>query len=285
MLSALSGRSERSRPIFFNDHKEAKADHAVVVLRLDDPVIIAESFPGQWKLFFDASLLRAGEINPVELYDLATDSREANNRVSETELQPLVAHLSEVALLHRTAGGHRLADSASMKRVTFRWQPESAGSASQAASDYEQFNLAETFRGSSAKAVTVDAGTVSMTIAGVPGNSTTDDVKFDTNKRGLGISSGQVRQVDDGESLIIHFDRDVIVESAAIVAGDGECGGYYQVGEHAPLAIYCIDGDIDANDQSGILSDIGVVKAARRCDWTAVLTMVWRLPDAGDWHR
>ncbi|MDG1896416.1 MAG: arylsulfatase [Fuerstiella sp.] len=263
VLSALSGRSERSRPIFFNDHKEAKADHAVVVLRLDDPVINAESFPGQWKLFFDASLLRAGEINPVELYDLATDSREANNRVSETELQPLVAHLSEVALLHRTAGGHRLADSASMKRVTFRWQPESAGSASQAASDYEQFNLAETFRGSSAKAVTVDAGTVSMTIAGVPGNSTTDDVKFDTNKRGLGISSGQVRQVDDGESLIIHFDRDVIVESAAIVAGDGECGGYYQVGEHAPLAIYCIDGDIDANDQSGILSDIGVVKAGQ----------------------
>jgi hypothetical protein len=63
--------------------------------------------------------------------------------------------------------------------------------------------------------------------------------------------------------LLIHFDRDVIVESAAIVAGNGVCGGYYKVGEHAPLAIYCIDGDIDANDQSGILSDIGVVKAGQ----------------------
>ena len=263
ILSALNARSEQPRPLFFNDHKEAKADHAVIVLRLDDPVIEANPFPGQWKLFFDASLLRAGKLNPVELYDLATDSREANNRISETELQPLVTHLSEVALLHRTAGGHRLAGSASTNRVTFRWQPESARAAGHAAKGHAQFNLAERFRGTSAKAATVDAGNVRMTIAGVAGNGTTDDVKFDTNPRGLGISSGQVRQVDDGETLLIHFDCDVIVESAAVVAGNGECGGYYQVGEHSPLAIYCVDGDIDANDQSGILSDIGVVKAGQ----------------------
>jgi hypothetical protein len=59
---------------------------------------------------------------------------------------------------------------------------------------------------------------------------------------------------------LVHFDRDVIVESAAIVAGNGQCGGFYQVGNLAPLDIYCVDGDIDAQDQSGILSDIGVLK-------------------------
>ena len=67
-------------------------------------------------------------------------------------------------------------------------------------------------------------------------------------------------QVDSGEALVICFDRDVLIESAAIVAGNGVCGGFYQVGTHAPLAIYCIDADNDAKEQQGILSDIGVLK-------------------------
>ncbi len=263
VLSALSGRSEEHRPLFFNDHKEAKADHAVVVLRLDDPVIDAESFPGQWKLFFDASLLRAGELNPVELYDLATDSKETDNRVSETGLLPLVTHLSEIALLHRTSCGHRLAEFASTNRLTFHWKPISSAPAVRTTTDHSEVNLAELFHEASAEALSVDAGGIRMTVSGNQGDKTANDVKFDTNQRGLGISSGQVRQVDDGDALLIHFDRDVIVESAAIVAGNGVCGGYYKVGEHAPLAIYCIDGDIDAQDQSGILSDIGVVKAGQ----------------------
>ena len=55
-----------------------------------------------------------------------------------------------------------------------------------------------------------------------------------------------------------------IVESAELVAGqDGACGGFYRVGSAAPMALYCVDGDIDANDQSGVLSDIGVVKAGQ----------------------
>ena len=70
-------------------------------------------------------------------------------------------------------------------------------------------------------------------------------------------------QVVSGEALLIQFDRDVIVESAAIIAGNGSAGGFYSVADQAPLAIYCVDGDIDAKDQSGILSDIGVLKAGQ----------------------
>ena len=49
--------------------------------------------------------------------------------------------------------------------------------------------------------------------------------------------------------------------SAGIVAGNGTCGGFYQVGDGAPLALYCIDAAIDMKDQSGLLSDIGLLKA------------------------
>ena len=81
------------------------------------------------------------------------------------------------------------------------------------------------------------------------------------NPRGIGITGGQFAQVDEGESLIVTFDHDVIVESVEIVAGNGICGGFYTVGDNSPLAIYCIDADIDAKDQSGVLSDIGVLRA------------------------
>ena len=69
--------------------------------------------------------------------------------------------------------------------------------------------------------------------------------------------------MDDGEAILLSFDRDVIVESVSVVAGNGVCGGFYQVGDNSPLAIYCIDADIDAKDQSGILSDIGVVRSGQ----------------------
>ena len=66
--------------------------------------------------------------------------------------------------------------------------------------------------------------------------------------------------MDSGETLAIGFDQDVLIESMEVVAGNGVCGGFYQKGNDAPLAIYCVDADIDSNDQSGILSDIGVLK-------------------------
>ena len=99
-----------------------------------------------------------------------------------------------------------------------------------------------------------------MTIVAESETGQNEPPAFSVNNRGLGISGGDVQQVDNGEAILISFDRDVIVESAAIVAGNGTCGGYYQVGDAGRLAIYCIDGDIDAQDQSGVLSDIGVLK-------------------------
>lgn len=99
-----------------------------------------------------------------------------------------------------------------------------------------------------------------MTMRGVTGDSAIPGAIFSLNERGVGLSSGKFKQIGDGEALLITFDEDIIVESAAIVAGNGICGGFYRVGGHAPLAIYCVDADIDAKDQSGILSDIGVLK-------------------------
>jgi hypothetical protein len=84
---------------------------------------------------------------------------------------------------------------------------------------------------------------------------------FHFNPRGIGVAGGKFGQVESGESIHVTFDQDVMIESAGIVAGNGACGGYYQAGDRSPLAIYCVDADIDAKDQSGLLSDIGVLKA------------------------
>jgi hypothetical protein len=102
---------------------------------------------------------------------------------------------------------------------------------------------------------------VQVTLSATDDHGLLKDHHFNVNQRGLGVDGNAFGQVDSGETIVVQFDHDVIVESAAIVAGNGVCGGFYQVGEDSPLAIYCVDADIDAKDQSGILSDIGVVKA------------------------
>ena len=84
--------------------------------------------------------------------------------------------------------------------------------------------------------------------------------RFDVNPRGLGIAGGPVKQVDAGEKLCLSFDQDVLVESVEIVAGNGVCGGFYRKAAQSPLAIYCVDADIDGKDQSGILSDVGILR-------------------------
>ena len=84
--------------------------------------------------------------------------------------------------------------------------------------------------------------------------------QFHRNFRGVGLTSGEFKQVDQGETLTLTFDRDVILQHCAIVAGNGVCGGFYQIGDDAPMAIYCVDGDVDDKDQSGVLSDLGLVK-------------------------
>jgi arylsulfatase A len=256
ILSALSGNELPSRPMFYHDHKQAK-DGAASAIRIDNPSINGRTFNGKWKLFFDASLLRLGEARPVELFDLHTDPQEEHDRLGDESLKPLVKHLIQLTLLHRTSGGHRFAKIAAEKQIAFDWRKKGP---QKLRGGVAANQLAAKFDGHSAEELTTEVDGLSMTMRGAKGSSSISGAVFNSNERGLGLSSGKVKQVDDGEALLISFDEDVIVESAAIVAGNGICGGYYGVGDHAPLAIYCVDADIDAKDQSGLLSDIGVLK-------------------------
>ncbi|MCA9137319.1 MAG: arylsulfatase [Planctomycetales bacterium] len=274
ILAALRGRPLPGRPpLFFNDHKEAENDPAVAAMRVDSPTVDGKVYPGKWKLFFDASLLRAGEANPYEMYDLAVDQWETNDLINEPSLQPLVKHLSAQALLHRTSGGHRIAALAPEQRVHLDWSSDS----------FKQMidgkNLAEVV-------IHDEHRTVKATLRV---NHSSSDVKGDLSKRtivttphGIGILGGGSNQADDRESFLIQFDKDVIVESVAIVAGaNGTCGGFYQVADAAPLAIYCVDADIDAKDQSGILSDIGVLHAGESLRLDS--SPHYGVEAAGDW--
>jgi len=223
VLPAWRGEELAARPMIFNDHKEGK-DGAASALRLDDPEVGGRTVNGKWKMFFDATLLREGKARPVELFNLADDPREKTNRLKDEDLRSLVKHLVEQALLHRNTGGHRVAEFSSSKRVILDWRKK-----------------------------------IQPTGLGV--TLTTKGGKPSVNEQGLGIAGGGTQQVDSGEAILIRFGQDVLIESAAIVAGTGTCGGFYQIGDKAPLAIYCVDADNDSKDQQGILSDLGVLKA------------------------
>jgi len=283
VLGAWRGGTLAPRPMFFNDHKEAK-DHAAGAIRLDNPRVAGVPYPGKWKLFFTAELLRQARVTPIELYNLATDPQEQHNRINETDLKPLKAFLTQQALLHRTIGGHRLVSFAPAQRIVFDWRTDQD---TQRNPETILVGLAQHFAGRPAQDVTVTSGEgqarLRMTVRGAKGERTLTDQTFSPNARGLGLTGGRNKQVDSGQALLIGFDQDVLVESVAIVAGNGTCGGSYRMGAHAPLHIYCVDGDHDAQDQSGILSDLGVLKAGQvlRLDSSAHLGVEapgqWRL--------
>ena len=242
ILPAFRGKGmSRNAPLFFNDHKERKSDPAVAAMRLD---LSRGRHPGQWKVFFDAKLLREGVAEPYELYNLAKDQWEKNNLIDKPEFASLVKHLQEVAETHRNVGGHRLVEIAEDSRVVFDWRSGDAGS------------LDNLFKTDAKPSVSLRQKWLNMTVTAVGKKGVTISPNF----RGLGVSGNAVQQVDGGEAFEIAFDRDVIVESAAIVAGNGACGGFYRVGDKAPLAIYCVDADNDAKTQEGVISDIGLVK-------------------------
>ncbi len=243
ILPALRGGGLASRPpLFFNDHKQAGSDPAVAAMRLDDPTVDGEPVRGRWKVFFDARLLRAGEARATELYDLSSDPMETENRIGEAALAPLVAALTAEAERHRNAGGHRFAPMArEAASARFAW----GGRGEQ---------VGEGPAGTEAREMRQTVDGVTLRLRAVGGQ------RFSANARGLGIAGGGFLQVDAGEAIEITFDRDVLVEHVAVVAGNGVCGGSCRVGERAPLAIYCIDADNDAKDQSGVLSDLGVLR-------------------------
>ena len=265
VLDAWRGQRLGQRQMFFNDHKEAD-DPAVLAFRSDDPVIEGQVVSGDWKLFLSASLLRTGKAVPVELFDLKTDPKEGTNLLERASLQSLVGELSRRAVKHRASGGHLLVERCADARVRLSWmdhqQPASSHSTLGVGSIHhdlrEQYQGLESGVHSSVLRVS-NLPPLQLTVRAQRANKERT-TRFDVNPRGLGIAGGKVRQVDSGERLCISFDQDVLVESVEIVAGNGVCGGFYRKGGQSPLAIYCVDADIDGKDQSGILSDVGILK-------------------------
>ncbi|MDF1841559.1 MAG: arylsulfatase [Rubripirellula sp.] len=258
VLPAWRGEEMISRPVFFNDHNEAK-DRAASAIRIDNPLIDGSVKTGKWKLFLNARLLREGVAEPTELYNLSSDPMEASNLLQSPELQPLVKTLNAMALQHRTTGGHRFVPLASNQRIALSWVDATA-EANTTLVDARNIFAKTEHAHAAIEIVDANGSKVAVKITGLDRE---DEIAsgFSINQRGLGLLGGRVEQVDESESLVLSFDRDVIVESVSIVAGNGVCGGYYQIQNRSPLAIYCVDADIDAHDQSGKLSDIGLVRA------------------------
>lgn len=246
VLAAWRGNSLEPRPMFYHDHKQAKPDPAASALRLDNPTVAGQEKRGQWKIFFDAALLRAGQTNPVELYDLATDPMEAHNLIQEPALQPLVAQLCDAARLHRNCGGHRYSDIALSNTVAIDFQFDEA--------------IRDQIKNTQSAVFNLNVGEIGAEFVGQYGDSAEAKPGFDVSDNGIGMVGGTSAAVDSGETMTIRFDRDVLVESVSLFAGGQPCGGFYKIGDNAPLNIYCVDADIDSQDQSGVLSDIGVVR-------------------------
>jgi len=251
VLGDWRGEELGSRPpMFVHDHKEAKDDPAVAAMRVHSPTVEGESFAGKWKIFYDASLLREGKANPIHLYDLAADPGEENDRLGDPRLESLVAHLNELALLHRNAGGHRIAATGPGEPVAFDLAAEEVGGEPDLEWRFSDGRLT----------ASRDGVGVSLALEGDWPSDDPANGRPHFNPRGMGISGGEFHQVEGGETITLRFDRDVVVEHLALVAGNGFCGGSWRVGRGVPLPVYCVDDDIDDRDQSGVLSDIGVVK-------------------------
>jgi len=266
ILAAMRDASVEGRSlIMHHDHKEAGDDPAVAVLRLDSPEVNGKRFDGQWKLFFDPALLRQGKANPYLLYDLKTDQMEAANLIDRSGLEPLIGYMTELATLHRNAGGHRLAELKLGPSIEF---------------DFRSNDEVDGARVRNARIAATDSS-LRATISAEKSGRSLAAATFTSNSDGLGISEGDANTVDGDEALLIRFNRNVVVEHAALLAKGETAGGHFRVGEGAPLSIYCVNADIDDKDQSGVLSDLGVLKAgqALRLDSQA------RFPseDTGNW--
>jgi arylsulfatase A-like enzyme len=264
VLAAWQGDHIGQRQMFFNDHKEAE-DHAVLAFRSDDPVVAGQVVSGAWKIFLNADLLRKGRTIPTELYDLRTDPKEQNDLIQQSVHKTLINELTRRAALHRNAGGHRLVPPHETQSVQFSWLPVADPSTRTATHEQGLISVdlrsayQSSSKGTVATTLNLPSGqSLELTIQAQTQNGN-EAVSYDLNPRGLGVMGGSVKQVDSGERLVISFNHDVVVESLAIVAGQGNCGGFYRKSNQAPMAIYCVDADIDEQDQSGILSDIGVL--------------------------
>ena len=251
VLAALQGKSFRRQiPLFFSDHKEARDDPAALAMRWDSPVFDGQAVPGQWKIFFDAGLVRSGIARPYELYELSSDQKESVNLIDDPRHRFLIDQLTETATRHRLAGGHRLVSSSTGPRIVFDWtdarRPER--------------NIAD----KSAAGHSLTAQEITVKITGLRGSDVLNDDAFAIGDLGLGLHSGSNRSVERGRGLSIVFDRDVLLESISLAVGEtGSCGGTYRLGDSTPQAVYCLDADNDSRNQEGIISDLGILRAGQ----------------------
>ena len=79
---------------------------------------------GSGSYFFDPALLRQGKANPYMLYDLKTDQMEGINLIDRSDLKPLIEYISDLAVIHRNTGGHRLAEMKLSRESRFRFSIE-----------------------------------------------------------------------------------------------------------------------------------------------------------------
>lgn len=235
--------------LFVNDHKESKGDPAALVLRYNDPEFNGEKFPGQWKIFFDSSLLRNGSALPVELYNLSDDQMEEKNLINQKDYSQLIGLLSQFAEKTRLSGGERLIDLDLNPATEINF-------ASRKIIDEVNSHRSDAVR------LKINGG--DMIITGWNGETQTRNSKvLRADQSGLyfGEIDSPDHSINQNEFLHLQFDRDVLIHGVRMNAGKGTCGGFYRVGGHSPMAIYCVDADNDAKDQSGMLSDIGFVPA------------------------
>ena len=73
--------------------------------------------------------------------------------------------------------------------------------------------------------------------------------------------AGHSERVDGGETLSMQWNRDIVLNQVALLAGPGQCGGSVRLGRKSSLAIDCLDADLDAKDQQGIMGDLRVLRA------------------------
>jgi len=239
--------------MFFNDHKQSKQDHAACAVRVDSPTVQGQAFPGKWKLFFTPSLIRTGTSQPTELYNLSEDPVETKNLLGEKSLERLVTFLTHEAKQHRNAGGYRLNQAAqsTSRSVDFTFH---RGDPTTVAKQVAGHRTAEVTL-QNPRAPTSDL-TVICTAYGANGNTSCE---LTCTPAGLGVSTGASPACDASEAIVFRFSHSVVVESVTLVAGSGQCGGFYTIGDKAPSQVYCMDADNDEQDQSGNVSDLGVV--------------------------
>ncbi len=242
--------STRQLPLFFGDHKESTNDPAVLAMRVDNPIVNKQPIPGQWKVFFKASLTRFGNGAPFELYNLTTDPTESNNLIAATKHKGLVQHLTHLAHRHRNSAGHRYVPFTEPGQLLFDLSSDSLGLKSLKA----QLAATPTTK------IQLSVGDLKMTITSISTDTSLPAKGLELTNNGFGISQGSAKRIEAPYGLRLSFNHAILLESIGLLSEGGSCGGTVQVGTKPPLPAYCIDADNDSKTQHGNMSDLGILR-------------------------